>query len=165
MSDSTFTDALRLVLRRVASPVVVVTSSAEGVSRGVTIGSFTSVSLSPALVSFNLQKGSQMEAVLTQSNTFAVHVLNDLQAKVATRFATPGLTPEAQFEGFDVSSGPEGLPVLAGCISVLFCTVEHLVDTEDHWVIIGRVQSVQGPNEGSPILYMNRQFYGMGVPV
>ena len=56
--------ALRAMLQRVASPVVVVTVTTGDETRGATIGSFASVSLDPPLVSFNVTHGTQLHAAL-----------------------------------------------------------------------------------------------------
>ena len=80
MSEIVDGERLRAVMRHVASPVTVVTFASEAGPRGVTIGSFTSLSLEPPLVCFNLNKESSVYEELTCAEAFVVHILADTQA-------------------------------------------------------------------------------------
>ncbi len=99
---------LRHVMRHVPSPVTVVTAAGAGERRGITIGSFTSVSLEPPLISLNVAREAQMHPVLAAASHFAVHVLREDQAHLARRFSLPDLTSADQFEGVAFRPGPGG---------------------------------------------------------
>ncbi|NNE36302.1 MAG: flavin reductase, partial [Rhodothermales bacterium] len=64
-------------MRRVASPVTVVTAGRGDEARGITIGSFTSASLDPPLITFNLSRRARMHSLLPRTDRFVVHVLGD----------------------------------------------------------------------------------------
>lgn len=68
--------------------------------RGATIGSFTSVALSPPLVSFNVTQGTRFHDALADGAHVAIHLLASDQAAVASHVAIPDLDGEAQLAPF-----------------------------------------------------------------
>ncbi len=148
-------DALRGMLRALASPVVVVTVSAAGETRGATIGSFASVSLDPPLVSFNVTHGTQLHVALDASDAFSVHLLAADQADVATHFARPDLDAEAQM----ATSG------LAETLGTIVCTVEARITAGDHTVVIGAVTDLMPGRGAAPLLYYQQSYRGVGGEV
>ena len=93
-------EALREAMRRIVSPVVVVTVESDEVLRGATIGSFTSVSLEPPLVSFNVTRETALHRALVRAERYAVHLLAAEHADLAAHFAIPDLDGEAQLAPF-----------------------------------------------------------------
>ncbi len=158
-------ERLRAVMRRVASPVTVVTAAANGTARGATIGSFTSVSLDPPLVSFNVQKPSAFHAVLAGAEAFAVHLLGDDQADLATHFALPDLESEAQLSAVPHDSSPTDPPVLHGTFGVLHCTPWAVHDAGDHSLFLGHVERVTEGTAAGPLLYYARSYRAVGGEV
>ena len=146
-------DALRAVLRSVASPVVVVTVDgvAGAARRGATIGSFASVSLDPPLVSFNVTHGSRLHDALGTTDAFTVHLLADDQADVAASFAQPASSDE--------------VPRLDGTLGALACSVQARVAAGDHTVVIGEVTRVTPGRDAAPLLYYRKSYRGIGSEV
>lgn len=156
---------LREALRGLASPVVVVTVAAAGGPLGATIGSFTSVSLAPPLVSFNVTHGTRLHAALAPGVAVAIHLLHAGQAAVASHFAVPDLDGEAQLAPFD-HARPAGRPaVLGGTLGVLHGRVEQGIDLGDHTLVVARVERIDGGVDGAPLLYYQRSYRGVGEPV
>lgn len=153
-------EGLRDAMRRMASPVVVVTAEPEGQPpRGATIGSFTSLALSPPLVSFNVTKGSRIHATLSAAERFAVHLLAFDQAGLAARFADPDLDSDAQFAAFEVTRDGSGAPpILDGGLGVLLCSHAHRMDAGDHTVFVGRVTDVLPGRDARPLVYHAREY-------
>lgn len=159
-------DMLRAVMRRVASPVTVVTASANGEARGATIGSFTSVSLDPPLVSFNVQKDSSFYATLSEAEVFAIHLLTDGQAELANHFALPDLTSEAQFRDVPhVQIEPGQPPILHDSFGILYCLRYAVHDAGDHALFLGRVERVIEAEGTGPLLYYARSYRAVGDEV
>ena len=148
-------DALRAMLRALASPVVVVTVSGPAGTRGATIGSFASVSLDPPLVSFNVTHGTQLHAALDDADAFAVHLLAADQADVATHFARPDLDAEAQTAGAD----------LGGTLGTILCAVSARITAGDHTVVIGEVTDLVPGRDAAPLLYFQQSYRGVGGEV
>lgn len=158
-------DMLRAVMRRVASPVTVVTVASEYERRGATIGSFTSVSLDPPLISFNVQKDSSLHDVLIGAPSFAVHLLSAAQADLANHFALPDLTSAEQFRDVPYQAAPDGSPILSGVFGVLFCEPYAVHDAGDHSLVLGRVLHVTEAEAAGPLLYYDRSYRAVGDEV
>ncbi len=154
-------EALRSIMRRVPSPVVVVTAAAHEV-RGATIGSFTSVSLTPPLISFNVAVDSQMYPVITAAERFAVHVLREEQAELSRHFALPDLPGKEQFLNVPHRKEEDGLPILFDALGILLCRRYAIHPAGDHAIIVGKVESVEEQGAGRPILYYNRSYRALG---
>ena len=155
--------ALRGVMRRVPSPVTIVTAAPDeahpDAARGITIGSFVSVSLEPPLVSFNVDREGQMYDVLRLGAHFAVHVLAREQTHLAAHFAVPDCTGSEQFDPVPHRTTARGTPVLDGALAVLFCTVREVFDAGDHHIILGAVQKIDEQRaSGEPIVYYRSSY-------
>lgn len=162
MSDPIEGSVFRSVMRRVPSPVVVVTAQGQGEARGITIGSFTSVALDPPLVSFNVGRESRMHEVMESCSQFAVHVLSEGQVHLAKRFAIPGLTGAEQFEAVAHTQNDLGTPLLDGVTARMHCTPHDAVSAGDHTLYVGLVVDVdERPDEGA-VLYYHSSYRGVG---
>lgn len=152
-------------MRRVASPVTVVTAGGPGPMRGITIGSFTSVSLEPPLISFNVQHDAQMHGVIMDCARFAVHILSEEQAYLSEHFAVPDRGGEEQFEGIAYHLDLHGTPILTGVLAILHCTPHGTLEAGDHTIIVGEVVALEEGVEGGPVLYYDRSYRGIGPEV
>lgn len=157
---------LRSAMRRIASPVVIVTVETPEGPRGATIGSFTSVSLEPPLVSFNVTRETQLHHALSHADRFAVHLLAAEHADLATHFALPDLSSSAQFEVVEHTQFEDGqAPRLADTLGVLLCRTESRFAAGDHSIFVGRVEGVEEGMEGTPLLYYARSYRDVGDEV
>lgn len=156
---------LRAMLRAVATPVVVVTVVSPEGPRGATIGSFTSVALSPALVSFNVTQGTRFHDALRVDAAVAIHLLASDQAAVASHFAVPDLDGEAQLAPFAHVRLDGQPPVLDGTLGVLHGRVERGVAAGDHTVVFVRVEHLAPGTGGEPLLYYQQSYRGVGRDV
>lgn len=149
-------------MRRVPSPVVVITAQGPTETRGITIGSFSSVSLNPPLVSFNVARDARMFDVMEECSRFAVHVLGEGQAYLAKQFAVPGLTGAEQFESVPHSRDPYGTPVLDGVTAVLHCVPHDSLSVGDHVIYVGRVVDLEEQSKGGAVLYYQQSYRAVG---
>lgn len=153
--------ALRRALRHLPSPVVVVTVDGPGGPRGATIGSFTSVSLDPPLVSVNVTHGTQLHRAMEATEVWAIHLLSSGQAALAEHFAIPDLEGDAQLAPFGHVRG-EGPPLLRGSLGILLCRPHARFEAGDHTVFVGEVtHTVEGAGE-EPLLYYRQSYRGVG---
>lgn len=161
MSRSVEVDAFRRVMRRVPSPVTVVTSSVDGDRYGMTAGSFTSVSLEPPLVSFNVTRNSGMYGVIGRADRCAVHFLREEQVDLAHWFARSDLTGEAQFE--EVAHREiDGLPLLEGTLGILEADIEAEHPAGDTALFVARVERIRELDLGGPLLYFSSSYRSIG---
>ena len=158
-------DVLRSIMRKVPSPVAVVTAVKNGEARGITISSFASASLDPPLISFNVGTDAQMHPLIHDAERYAVHVLTDRQVTLSNRFAIPDAHGADQFRGVPHSVEEDGLPVLDGVLAVFFCRPFAVYPAGDHSIIVGEVTAVQDGEPGRPVLYYNRSYREVGDEV
>jgi flavin reductase (DIM6/NTAB) family NADH-FMN oxidoreductase RutF len=150
-------DDLRRLLRRQAATVTVVTAAGGDRPYGFTATSFTSVSLSPPLVSFCVDHRSSGWSVLRTVEHVAVHVLDAGQADLARTFATRGID---RFAVVAWRPGPHGVPLLQRALARLVCRVAARIAAGDHAIVVAEPVQV-GCVEGSPLLYHNGQYVGL----
>ncbi len=136
VSDSMDGREFRRVLGHYPTGVTVVTAACESGPEGMTIGSFTSVSLDPPLVSFCPGHDSDSWIRMRDVGSFCVNVLGDDQADVSTRFASK---LDDRFEGMSVRVEATGAPVIEGCLAWIDCRVEAVHAAGDHDIVVGRV--------------------------
>jgi flavin reductase (DIM6/NTAB) family NADH-FMN oxidoreductase RutF len=141
--------ALRTVLGRYATGVTVVTTCHGGRPVGVTVNSFTSVSLEPPLVLWCLSRTSGSLGAFVAAPRFVVNVLVAGQEPLARRFAAPG----DRFAG-TVTDSVDGLPELAGTAATLVCRRRQVLPAGDHLVLFGEVCRATA-GDHAPLLFLD----------
>jgi flavin reductase (DIM6/NTAB) family NADH-FMN oxidoreductase RutF len=151
--------ALRLVMRTWATGVTVVATECDGVRHGMTVSSFTSVSLDPPLVLVSLERATQTHRLLEQSGYFSVTVLSEEQQAVSGRFAGRQPDGEERFAGLETFTLVSGAPFIGGGLAYFDCRVVSTYLAGTHTVFIGAVLAVQsGDQTGAPLLYHDRDY-------
>ncbi len=131
--------AFRQVMRAFPTGVTVVTTLGEGgLPAGLTVNSFTSVSLEPPLVLICLDRSSASHDRVIAARTFVVNILASDQGVVAARFASD--PAERRFDGVDWRPGPGGIPILSDVAAWLACTLEDVHPAGDHSILVARVE-------------------------
>lgn len=150
---------LRDVFGSFATGVTVVTASRpDGSPFGVTVSSFTAVSLDPPLVLVCLNGSGSSGKAIASAGSFAVNILRRQQQDAAAVFSgRPGT-----LEPIEWSSGEHGTPVLNRSLGVLECQVETVHRGGDHDIIVGRVMHAGFEQHAEPLIYYRGQF---GCPV
>ena len=126
----------RRVLGHYPTGVTVVTAACPGGPEGMTIGSFTSVSLDPPLVSFCPAHDSDSWIQMRDVGSFCVNVLGDDQTDVSVTFAGK---MDGRFKGLNTRVEATGAPVIEGCLAWIDCRVHAIHTTGDHDIVVGRV--------------------------
>lgn len=145
-SERDFRDALG---RFVTGVTVVTTRAADGKPVGVTINSFTSVSLDPPLVLFCLDVRSRCLPAFEACGGFAVHVLGADQRDWSVRFAGGG----DRWDGIGSTAWETGAPIIEGCLAVFECRLEAVHDGGDHTILVGRVIRLASGRNRRPLAY------------
>ncbi|MFD2262386.1 flavin reductase family protein [Lacibacterium aquatile] len=147
----------RQVLGQFATGVAVMTArddAERGI--GVTVNSFTSVSLDPPLVSFCLDRSALSFAAFTGAETFAVNILASDQQDVSQSFARS--IGEDKFAGVVCEVDDHGAPLIKGCLAWLSCKRHAIVEAGDHVIIIGEVYHLSMGHPASPLLYFRGKY-------
>lgn len=140
----------RDALGQFVTGVTVVTTLAEdGGPVGITINSFTSVSLDPPMVLFCLDSRSRYLAAFRKAGCFAVHVLAADQRDWSVRFAGSG----DRWDGVGSTAWETGAPIIAGCLGVFECTLSAVHNGGDHKILVGQVVRLSGGDDRRPLAF------------
>lgn len=115
---------------------VVTTIAPDGTPIGLTCNSFSSVSLSPALVLWSLSLRSPNLSNFLQAPNFAINILAADQRDISQRFAQ---SIANKFEGVSCIQGQLGIPLIADAAAQLECRNETRYYSGDHVIFIGHV--------------------------
>lgn len=146
---------LREALGRFATGVTVVTTTGAQGPVGMTVNSFTSVSLDPPLVLWCPARASSRHAIFAEAPAWSIHVLGAEQLDVCLRFTRGG----PQFEGLDLGRTTLGTPLIPGVAARFDCHAHAVHDGGDHSVLLGRVAevTVAGPDD-HPLVFAAGRF-------
>jgi len=140
----------RRAMGQFATGITVVTGrDPEGRPFGLTVNSFTSVSLEPPLVLFCLANRSELNAALGLTKRYAVSILSEEHEDLSNRFAKPGAD---RFAGLEMVEGEHGLPLVPGALAWLECRVTDVHPGGDHAIYVGEVLRIE-VRPGRPLLY------------
>jgi flavin reductase (DIM6/NTAB) family NADH-FMN oxidoreductase RutF len=138
--------------------VCVVTAERDGRPAGMTLNSFTSVSLEPLLVLVSLGHGSRTLDAVRASGRFAVSMLQRGQRQVAVDFASRSeLFPESH-----VQRTGDGFRVVRHALAHLLCEADSMVHAGDHDLVVGRVLDFRAA-QGEPLVFYAGQFGGVAA--
>ena len=113
------------------------TRTAGGDLYGMTVNSFSSVSLDPPLVLWTQSLFAPSLRAFEDTSCFAVNVLGHEHRDLAMRFAT---SSRDKFDGVGYSLSSLGLPLLDGAAAHFECRTENRFEGGDHVIILGRVE-------------------------
>jgi flavin reductase (DIM6/NTAB) family NADH-FMN oxidoreductase RutF len=131
--------------------VIIMTGLAESGERiGLTINSFTSVSLDPPLVSVCLARTASSFETLQMSQGFVFNVLRDDQRHISGVFAKSG---NDKWRGVKYRDGINGVPILVPNLAAFQCSTYAEHDAGDHIIVIGRVVAVEFDTETAPLVF------------
>jgi len=151
----------RQVLGNLPTGVVAITAiDASGSPAGMAVGSFTSVSLEPALVAFLPDRSSTTWPRIQQSGQFCANVLGSEQEAVCRVLATRGAD---KFRDLDWQPAPSGAPIISGVVAWIDCDIETVHDAGDHYIVIGRVRQLGTIDDSLPLIFY-RGGYGRFAP-
>jgi flavin reductase (DIM6/NTAB) family NADH-FMN oxidoreductase RutF len=141
---------MRSVCGEFVTGVTVVTSSTSEGPVGITINSFTSVSLYPPLVLFCIHEQSTILSTIQTSAVFAVNILAEDQLELCRTFARQAT---AQFTNVRSRPGLSGAPILTDALAYLDCGVIARHRAGDHWIVVGRVIDTDMLRAGNPLTF------------
>lgn len=150
---------LRMVMRQWSSGVSIVSTYHNGISHGMTVSSFISVSLEPPLVAISLMKNSRTHDYVLDSGIFGITILSSAQKKVSEIFSDQISENENRFEGLETLTLTTGAPLLKDGLAFLDCKVSSVNDFGMNSLIIGMVLSAKVGSDGTPLLYFNQRYH------
>lgn len=147
----------REALGSLPAGVSVVTAHHKGEAIGITVSSFTSLSLSPPLILFCLDRKSKNRTAFSSRKKFSVNILNNEQKHLAQHFAAAA---KKSWDNVPHTEGKHGIRLLHGAVASLSCTVTKHVSAGDHVIIIGKVDAISTVDKHArPLLYWRRHYH------
>lgn len=131
------TSHFRRVLGLFATGVTVVTTVDDEQLYGMTVNSFTSLSLDPMLVLICIDKRSSSHDAIARSQRFCVSILAQDQEMVSTIFA--GAPTAERFDTVKTVRSGGGLPVVENSLGYVEVRVTGTADGGDHTIFIGEI--------------------------
>lgn len=130
----------------------------SGKPQGLTVNSFSSVSLDPPLVLFSLDRAANSAEAFDKGQAFTVNILGRGQEAQSNHFASKAEDKFAT-SAFAWADGTNGIPCLQDALAHLECTCETLHDGGDHWIIIGRVTALRSlGTDGAPLVFFRGRY-------
>lgn len=151
-------EILRYVMRNWATGVAVLTTVCEGTKGGITVNSFTSLSLDPPLVLVNVAKDNPLHDMFQECRVFGLSVLGESQRETANLFAGFGKRVADKFAEVKTFTLTTGVPLIGGSNAFLDCEVFSILKLPQSVLIIGEVVDGQGGDNKAPLLYFNRDY-------
>jgi flavin reductase (DIM6/NTAB) family NADH-FMN oxidoreductase RutF len=148
----------RLVMRRLAGGVSIITAGRGDDISGMTVTSLTSLSATPPrlLVSINQQASSF--GLIQRHRLFGVSILGSDQHHIAGRFSNGRLKGSQRFEGTEWSFGSFGVPLLGHSLATIECQVEEIIERHSHGIVVGSLLSFELAPRLSGLVYWNGQY-------
>lgn len=146
----------RQVLGHFPTGVTVITATSDGAPVGFAVGSFASLSLEPPRVLFCAGNQSSTWPKIEAAGRFCANILAEDQEDVCRVFASKSTDKFAEI-GWKHSGN--GSPLVTGALAYIDCTIADVVESGDHYVVIGGVTDLEVQHEGGPLVFF-RGGYG-----
>lgn len=151
-------EQLRLAMRAWSSGVTVVTAVHGSERHGMTVSSFTSVSIEPPLIIISLHTESRTHRLVHAAGAFAVSILSNNQSDLSDRFA--GRTDdEDRFVGLETETLVTGAPAIKNALARLDCRAIQVIPSGMNTIFLAEVVAARSDGEGLPLVYHNRKYW------
>lgn len=151
---------LRRALGQFPTGVTVMTARNAEQLVGVTASSFNTVSLTPPLILWSVDKAAFSAEVFMNTSYFVVNVLSEHQSDISNKFASKGAD---KFAGIEYFEGIGDVPVLKECAAHFECEVWNIHDGGDHFVIMGEVKKYEYVENLNPLIFAKGKYRNLAA--
>ena len=145
----------RQCLGKFATGVTIVTCADKGGKPyGITANSFSSVSLEPHLILWNIAKVSNSLQAFLDAEYFAINLLARNQQDLSSHFAKSDHT---LFDTVEINRSQENVPLIPGTLACFECRTHQIHDCGDHYIVVGEVLRFAS-SEREPLLFFNGNY-------
>jgi flavin reductase (DIM6/NTAB) family NADH-FMN oxidoreductase RutF len=123
---------------------------------GMTINSFSSVSLEPPLVLFSIDNKSSNLPLFKKNRYFSLNILSQEQQELAKAFATPKNSKKWTVEPYLL--GKFGNPIFQNSLGFFECKKQRVIKAGDHHIIIAEVMDYSKMSDKNPLIYYRGKF-------
>jgi len=151
-------DEFRRACGRFATGVAVASVvDRQGTPHGLTVSSFTSVSLEPPLVLICLGQAVTNIEEFREARHFGISILGEDARSISDRFARKGCD---RFDGVEWYSGETGVPLMAGALATIECAAHQRFPSGDHDIFVGEVLRTS-IRDGNPLIFYASEYRGL----
>lgn len=148
--------AFRQALGCFPTGVAVVTAAPpERHPMGITVNSFTSVSLDPPMVLWCLDRKSDRYEAFTKATGFTISVLGTAHEDVSSRLARQG---SHSLDGIELIETTLGPPALADALAFFECRTAAVHAGGDHAILVGEVLRFTRREAGAPLVFFRGRY-------
>ena len=147
----------RRILGHYPTGVCVVASLSNSEPVGMVVGSFTSVSLDPALVAFLPGRRSRTWAKIVAAGHFCVNILAEPQQWICTSLSKA----EGRFGSIPHRLSETGLPIIDGIVAWIDCQLDAIHEAGDHFIVVGRVRALDVERPSPPLVFLRGEYGGI----
>ena len=160
LQDTTFDpEQLSAAMRAWTSGVTIVTAARGSEQHGMTVSSFTSVSLEPPLIIISLQDSTRTRDLVYHAQAFGVTILAENQQPISDLFAGRGAEAGNRLARIETETLVTGSPLIKGGLVSFDCRVKQSMDVGPNTLFVGEVVAMSGSGAGKPLVYHDRKYY------
>ncbi len=130
-----------------------------GTPHGLTVSSFTSVSLAPPLILICLGHEVTVIEHFRAARFFGVNVLRADQQHLSERFARKGAD---RFNGIKWERSDAGVPWIPGALAAIECETRQRITSGDHDIFVGEMTRAR-VTEGNPLIYYASRYSRLAI--
>ncbi len=134
--------------------VVAATRGDKNAPVGLTINSFTSVSLDPPLILWSIALSAPSLSAFREHSAFTINILSKEQQSLCMQFAKPS---DNKFKGVDWRPGYQEAPIICDALAVLQCKTYRRYEGGDHEIFVGEVIKMDFTDR-KPLVFHRGQF-------
>ena len=142
-------------LSKFATGITIVATQNNSILYGKTINSFSSLSLSPPLILFSLDKKSSKLNIFNGSKHVSINILSENQKFISNNFAKKN----PNWSKIEYKILKNGNPIIKNCVSNLDCKIIDKIKKGDHIIFICKVNHVLNNNKLKPLIYYNSKYF------
>ena len=157
-------EQLRTAMRAWTTGVTIVTAEHNGIKHGMTVNSFTSISLDPALITISLQRTSRSREFIIGARAFGLTILSSEQRAISELFAGRAEDSIDRFKNLETETLVTGAPFIKGGLAWMDCRVIQTFDAGMNTLFIAEVVAARGDGKGVPLVYHNREYWKLSKP-
>lgn len=136
---------------------IATTIDGDETSHLITINSFSSVSLDPALLLFSIDNKSNSFAAFTKNRNFSISILAEDQIEISKIFSKTD-KKSAKLDKMFFKSALGNL-VLEDCLGYFECQTNKIIPAGDHHIIIGEIVNFSKINsDKKPLIYFKGNY-------
>lgn len=151
MATETTSRRLRDALGAFPTGVVITTAWDPQVGAiGMTMNSFTSISLNPPMILFSIDRRCESLARWQQAPGYAINVLACGQEHLSNQFARPR---SDKWRGVSFQPGLHNAPLLEGALATFECTAHQQLEGGDHVMFLAGVARFSCRTDAAPLVF------------